>query len=422
MEHKMSKTSNTSGNKAQLTQLTDLHVDCSSLTNHPSGVQTWNLRQRLFLKLITLASKWLIMILRSLFTPVFRFQEWEGVESNSGQNIRIAYIGDDKNRLYWQDLIYGKVLDATENRTLYWWQLRRTLRETKPKNDISVVDLHYPFTVLFQDDGVMQIPRWVKQHIAIAPCWESVMQGMRRKTRKEAQRIIRKYGFQARITSSNKAAIFFYDRIYSPYVLKRYGATAHLVDRRQFLRECSSGQILELISNGKVVAASMIQQTGRRLAIVWTGIMLDVDGKEHPGASDVLDYFSLRLAHQRGCEFLDLGPSRPSLNDGLLNYKKKWGASLYVGRFPQGLFMVIPNKFSVPVQTMLESAKFITLEKGRLIGNLFIPNNIGFDNIETRIRWHWVDGLDSLRFHFWSMHSETPPRNHHRIEILSLTG
>jgi hypothetical protein len=105
-----------------------------------------------------------------------------------------------------------------------------------------------------------------------------------------------------------------------------------------------------------------------------------------------------------------------------LNYKKKWGASLYVGRFPQGLFMVIPHKFSVPVQTMLESAKFITLEKGRLIGNLFIPNNIGFDNMETRIGWHWADGLDSLRFHFWSTHSETPQRNYRRIEILSLTG
>jgi hypothetical protein len=83
--------------------------------------------------------------------------------------------------------------------------------------------------------------------------------------------------------------------------------------------------------------------------------------------------------------------------------------------------MVIPHKFSVPVQTMLESAKFITLEKGRLIGNLFIPNEIGFDNMETRICRHWADGLDSLRFHFWCTHSETPQRNHRRVEILSLT-
>lgn len=420
MGPKMSKEPNTSENKDQPTQLIDSLANCSALTKHPSGAHIWNLCQGLFLKLITLGSKWFIMILRSVFMPVFRFQEWQGVESNSGQDIRVAYVGDDENRLYWQDLVYGKVLDATEGRALYWWQLRRTLREIKQKNDISVVDVQYPFTLLFRDDRAMQVPRWVKQRVAIAPCWDSVMQGMRRKTRKEAQRIIRKYCFQARITSGNEAATFFYDRIYSPFILKRYGATALLVSRRQFLRECSSGQILELISKGKVVGASMIQQTGSQLAIVWTGIMLDADGTEHPGASDVLDYFSLRYAHQRGCEFLNLGPSRPRLNDGLLNYKKKWGASLYIGQFPQGLFVVIPHNFSVPVQTMLESAKFITLEKGRLVGNLFISNDIGFESMETRIRQNWADGLDSLRFHFWCTHSEMPQKSHRRVEILSL--
>jgi hypothetical protein len=416
----MSRPPNTAENKGQLLQPIDSSADCSALIQYQSKTPIWDLKQGYFFKLIALASKWFIMIMRSLFTPVFRLHIWHGLERNSGQNIRVAYIGDGENSNYWQDLVYGKCMDATEGHALYWWQLERTLREAQNNNDIAIVDVQCPFTVLFKGDEALQVPRWVKQRVAIVPSWENVMQGMRRKTRKEAQRIIRKYGFQARITSGDEAATFFYDEIYCPFVLKRYGATAFLVKRQQFLRECRCGQILELIADGKVIAASVIRQNGRQLAIVWTGIMLDSDGTEHPGASDVLDFFSMRYAHQQGCEFLDFGPSRPRLNDGLLNYKKKWGASLYIGRVPQGLFLVIPQNFSDPVLAMLASGEFITLEKGRLVGNIFIPKDLELDDIETRIRQHWTDGLDSLRFYLWCTDSEKLHKNHSRIEFISL--
>ncbi len=417
----MGKTLSTTEKKRNSCNVIELPADCGASTGHLSREPTRNPKEWSLFRYFMLACRQFLKMLRFLFTPAFRFQNWQGLECNSGQIIRVAYIGDDENRLYWQDLIYGNAVDVIQDCTLYWWQLKKILRETKSKNDISVVDIQYPFTMWFQDGGMLQIPRWVKQRVAIAPCWEKVLEGMRRKTRKEAQRLIRKYGFRTRISSGDEKAAFFYDKIYRPFILKRYGTTAFLVRRQDFLRECRSGQILELISGDEVIAASMIRQTNRQLAIVWTGIMLDIEGVEHPGASDALDYFSLHYAHQRGCEFLDFGPSRPRLNDGLLNYKKKWGASLYTGKVPQGLFVVIPQQFSVPVQAMLESAQFITLEKGCLVGNLFVPRGKGLENIEASVDQHWADGLDSLRFHMFHSQAEKLQRDNFRVEILSLS-
>jgi len=371
---------------------------------------------------VRLASKWFFLILRTLFTPLYQLQIWQGLEQHSKQAIKVAYIGDLENRRYLQDLIFGKIPVATNCCSLYWWQLKRTIRNLDKDIDLSLMDVQFPVTVIFQKDGMLIVPRWVKQRVFIKPGWENVERGLRRKTRKEVRRLIRKHTYQARIVYGRNAAAMFYDRIYRPFVVKRYGAAALVVRRQQFLRECRYGQILELLHDDEVVAASLIRQTGNQLSIVWTGIKTDLDDKGHAGASDVLDYFSLRYAHQSGCDYLDLGPSRPRLNDGLLRYKKKWGGVLYTGKVPQGLFIVVPHNFTVAVQGMLAAAKFIMLERGRLVGKVLIPEDSDLDAIKKRFSKDWSNGLDFLRYYAWCAPSEMPKTDQRKIEFLSLSG
>lgn len=375
----------------------DVCIDGAYLSGTSRSIPIHNV----FSQFADLASKWFFLLLRSLLTPLFQFQIWRGLERHSKQPIKVAYIGDLENSRYLQDLIFGKIPEETKSGALYWWQLKRAIRKIDKDIDLSLMEVQFPISVLFQNGDMLRVPRWVKQRVSIDPNWENVEQDIRRKTRKEARRLIRKHAYQAHIAHGKKAATSFYDQIYRPYVFKRYGATAMVVSRRRFLRECRHGHILELLRDGDVVAASLIRPSGRQFSIVWTGIKTDLDYKESAGASDVLDYFSLCYAHQHGYQFLDLGPSRPRLNDGLLRYKKKWGAALYTGKIPQGFFVVIPHNFTPVIRSMLAAANFITLEKGRLIGKVLVLKDIDPDGIEKRIRNDWADGLEILRYYIW---------------------
>jgi hypothetical protein len=71
------------------------------------------------------------------------------------------------------------------------------------------------------------------------------------------------------------------------------------------------------------------------MAVVWSALDMGRDAASLPGVTDTLDYFSLLYAHMTGCDWLDLGPSRPDLCDGILRYKAKWGARITPGLVPQ---------------------------------------------------------------------------------------
>jgi hypothetical protein len=354
-----------------------------------------------FFQIIGIISKWFVLIWRTLFTSFYNYEIWEGIEQSSMQGISIAFIGDSENGHYFKELIFKKNPKVTAMRGLYGWQLKKKIHNNPMAMDMTIVDIQFPVTIFFRSDGMLHVPRWVKQRISIDSDWEKVEQGIRHKVRKEVRRVIRKYGYQTRIVHGKKAAAFFYERIYRPFILHRYGAEAFVVSQKKFLRECRHGQILELLRDDNVVAASLIRKTGSQLSVVWTGVNIDLDDKEHAGASDVLDYFSLCYAHQCGCSYLDLGPSRARLNDGLLRYKKKWGAALYTGKIPQGQFLIIPHNFSIAVQAMLAEAKFITLENGRFVARVPITKDKILVDLEKQSRQDWVDGLDLLYYFVW---------------------
>ena len=155
--------------------------ECTKATQ-PSSVRNIFLSYSVLSQIIQLTLKSFFLILRTLFTPFFRFQIWQGMERHSKQAISVAYIGDLENCRYLQGLVFDQSPEATKWRALYWWELKRTMRNIQKDIDLSLMDFQFPVSLWFQKDGALNVPRWVKQRVCIAPDWESVERGMRRKT------------------------------------------------------------------------------------------------------------------------------------------------------------------------------------------------------------------------------------------------
>ena len=147
-----------------------------------------------------------------------------------------------------------------------------------------------------------------------------------------------------------------------------------------------------------MVAAVAVRLSGRQMALAWTGIDIKLTHEQRLGAADALDFFTLIYAYQCGCGHMDMGHSRACLDDGVLRYKRKWGASIYRKKLPQGSILIAPLTSSPAVFSLLANVRFITLDDGRLVCRTILPPGLPEGELEGFLKHTWVDGLQRVRF------------------------
>jgi hypothetical protein len=317
-------------------------------------------------------------------------------------------------------LLFAAPAEIETRRRLSWPRLNADLRNLPLAVDLVVLDLDFPLWFMLRRQQFLNVPRWVKQRVAIGATWEEVLRRMRRKTRREARRIIRKFGFRCRVVNGHSAAEHFYDRLYQPYIRERHGHAAEIVSRGTFIRECRRSQIIRLLQDERVVAAVATRLSGQEMSMGWTGIETKLAYEQRLSAADALDYYALIYAYQRGCSYLDMGHSRACLDDGVLRYKRKWGASVYRKKLPQGSILIAPLTSSPAVFSLLANARFITLDGGRLVCRTILPMSLREEQLEGFLKHTWIDGIQRVRFLTRAAMSDEATRRFSWAEFVTL--
>jgi hypothetical protein len=243
----------------------------------------------------------------------------------------------------------------------------------------------------------VRIPAWIKQRVPVADNWASQMRSLKRGTRQEISRVLRKYGYECRLTCEAADIFRFYDQQYRPYIHALYGEAAIVVDRNRFVRECRRGMLLQLIQHDEVVATALLRPIGLTMAIVWIGMETGADAERVPGATDALDYFSLLYAHLKGFQWLDFGPSRPDLCDGALRYKGKWGSEITAGHFTQPSIYWTCSGRNAAVQQFLQRHAFVSIQDRELKALFFLDENAGTEAQLSKLEKLVTPGISEYR-------------------------
>jgi len=106
------------------------------------------------------------------------------------------------------------------------------------------------------------------------------------------------------------------------------------------------------------------------------------------GVMAALYYYSIAHARQLGCAEVDFRAARPSLHDGLLRYKRKWGNALCDNPNSYYDLLVRWNRVNGVVKDFLSHTGLIFRDEGRL-------SAIHADESQSR-RSLWVEGLHRL--------------------------
>lgn len=216
--------------------------------------------------------------------------------------VRLAFSGNDRQLFSALARTFGAspcdhpVSPDLEAREIAWFQADSAMRE-----------------------GALVLPRWVGLEVDLAH--ERLDERRRASMKKASAR-----GLFAEVVPAEREIEAFFQRFYRPTALARHGGDAY-VRRLGFLRRAAEGaSIVYVRGDERLAGALLVPRADSSVVDAWvTGVR---DGVYEPEATvrDALYVFAMRHARDRGARTLGLTAAPPFLGDGLLRYKKSFGA------------------------------------------------------------------------------------------------
>ena len=187
--------------------------------------------------------------------------------------------------------------------------------------DLMVVEVHRWLAASFRKAGWLIVPHSVRWYGDV----ESVPPAQPSKSLRANLAKVRKHQFTLSQGASPADWEEFYTTMVQPQARARHGESAWIASR-PFLERIAERGTLHLISeNGVRVAGACTVAHGDTLWFPLLGVKQGDPQLLQRGASVATLALPLEWARANGYRRLDLGRTGPFVNDGLQEYKRKWG-------------------------------------------------------------------------------------------------
>lgn len=229
--------------------------------------------------------------------------------------------------------------------------------------DIVVTERPPLWALLGGAIGAIRIPAWVRQELhlsgAAAEQWT-----LGRHLEREVERQIRRHDYRLAMSDSPADTRAFFQDFYLPYIRARHGSGAITASEQDFTRVASRATLAKLFCGNVWIAGMLLRRHADTLRLGWFGVN---QNRPLPGASEVLDVLCIRRAVEQGVRRIDFGNSRPSLIDGVVRYKRKFGARLRLPRYPQVMIELQINSDRAVLRDWLTRQQFLCKQSNTLL-------------------------------------------------------
>ena len=208
------------------------------------------------------------------------------------------------------------------------WRLARTLRQMKGSADLTVAHVaRVSAGPLGFGDDYLPVPDWIGMRFVApfppdgtCPHSHSLSDDLRR---------VRRARWSAEVSHLASDFAAYYREMYVPYVRSRHGAGAYVQSARRLRRAFRRGGLLWVSRNGERRAGLLFEHRQGTLVALAVGTVGDPVRQLKEGAIAALYVHMLDHARSAGCADIDFRGSRPSLDDGITRFKRKWGGIVY---------------------------------------------------------------------------------------------
>ncbi len=296
------------------------------------------------------------------------------------------------------------------------WTLPHILKPLWTSADLTVARVDRLSARLLFNADYLAIPEWVGS-------WLTVPDDLAKRVRasgsvREDLRKIRREGFTAEISHVEADFEMFYRTMYVPFIRNRHGAQAIIRNVYQLRRCFRRGRLVWVRHGGRRIAGGLVEQ---RDNVIHLRVLGTENGESTPvkaGALAALYYYEIEYAHSQGCTRVDFGGSRPSLNDGVLRFKRKWGVRLTEKHDIHYDFLLHWNRLDGKVAAFFSQTPLIFRHQGGLSAVAAINKQTPATEADAWMahRSMWMPGLD--RFYLIAKYGWQPGINSPRQAVL----
>src|SRR3990170_2383269 len=293
------------------------------------------------------------------------------------------------------------------------WDLARTQKRLRNSVDLTIVHLDRLSARLFLGADYLAVPEWIGSTLMVPDDITNLTRG--NTSLKTDLQIVHRNGLTYEVTRAEEDFEEFYYEMHVPFTRKRHGKQAFIRNVYWMRRAFRQGGLIWILLGSQRISGLLFRRRGNVLQSLAIGT---ANGEwEHikAGANIATDLFLLEHAKKLGCKFIDFGGSRPSLNDGVLRYKRKWAVNLIDKRDIYYDFLVFWNSFSEPVNSFLSHTPLIFRDDGGLSAIKVIDSDVPLTKTETEKlhRSMWIPGLKRLYLvsaSGWKTVHDSPPK------------
>lgn len=323
--------------------------------------------------------------------PVTR---WRGTMQSSNRPASVLVAGDEP----WVDYLPARLFKETPQRetlgNVLLWKLPRLLQEQRSSVDLTIVRVDRWSAHLLFDAQYLRVPEWVGMsvHLPLRP------EIMRSKTVKNDIRKAKFHRLQSVVSRQPADFDAFYNDAYLPFVTNRHGRFAFVHDRRLMQRWFRQGGILWMKVDEQPVGGMLFSRQNGTFHFQALGMPNGELQLGRLGALSALYLYGFKHAREVSCNRVELGGNRPSLQDGVLRYKAKWGARLYDRRNTQFDLLLYWERFTSAVEELLSQSPLVFRDRDGLSGlHAFAEGRTVTPGDALQVyRRLWTDGLRRL--------------------------
>jgi hypothetical protein len=306
-----------------------------------------------------------------------------------------AISGADSNlKWYLESLLFVEQPLEEKIGNVPYWRIGQLINS--PGSDLTLVGASKYLIHRLPTRNALVLPRLVNQTLDVRGDWDSVVRRLHPKLRRHELRLVRKYGYEYEVSDRDEDFETFYHRMYLPSMQGRHGRQA-LVGSYERARRHFKGGILFLVKReGRAVSGGLcyIQRGSRVVNFLLVGV-LDADARLFKeGAQGAVYNAVIHWAHQRGYAEVDFQATDPFLAQGVLQHKRKWGATATIQSYKRLWIKVHRN--TPAVNRFLKDNPCIIINPHGDLQALFVaddPSNVSED---TRSEWESLSAMPGL--------------------------
>lgn len=255
--------------------------------------------------------------------PVIVF---EGRLAETGERGRVAVVDVQSSVMHYVQRLFAEPVEPTPMGTVTWRRMDTALDRLAGEADLVLARLHATLGRRRLSDRYMRVPEAVGCRAALPA--EGAVPPRAKRGQGSNLRVLRRSGLRWDVSHDSAAFAHFYRQMYVPFAEHRFGDLAYVRSMQRLRSHFLRGGLIRVLDGEQWVGGVVYSVDAHCLRVWVVGIVDgDVDLIER-GVMTANWAFAFERAQQLGLPACHLGLSRPTLNDGVLVYKKRWGAAL----------------------------------------------------------------------------------------------